>query len=165
MRFRAYDYKSNRSKYMTKNNAIENFVAQHTLALVGVSRSGKKFGNLAFNALKGKGYRVFPIHPQAETIAGERCYRSLRELPEPVTSVFVSVPPAESERVVREAASAGIRRVWLQQGAESADAIRFCEENGMQVIHGECVLMFAPPVTSIHRCHRWLWKTLGRLPQ
>lgn len=150
---------------MTTKVAVENFVAQRALAVVGVSRSGKKFGNLAFNALKAKGYRVFPVHPHAEAIAGERCYHSLFELPEAVEGVFIAVPPAESEHVVREAAGAGIRRVWLQPGAESFEVIQFCEVNGIEVIHGECVLMFAPPVRSIHRCHRWLWSTLGRLPR
>lgn len=150
---------------MVNKLAIEDFVAQPTLALVGVSRGGKKFGNFALKTLKQKGYRVFPIHPHAESIEGERCYPDLQSLPEAVEGVLVVVPPEQTEQVVRNVAAAGIRRVWLQQGAESADAIRFCEENGVEVIHGECVLMFAPPVTSFHRFHRWLWKTLGKLPQ
>lgn len=150
---------------MITKTAVEEFVAQRALAVVGVSRSGKKFGNLACNALKEKGYRVYPIHPHVDTIAGERCYRTLQDLPERVNAVFISVPPAETESVVRAAAAAGVRRVWLQPGAESLAAIHFCEANGMEVIHGECVLMFAPPVRSIHRCHRWLWSTLGRLPR
>ena len=150
---------------MVTRTAVEDFVAQRKLALVGVSRGGKKFGNLALKALKEKGYRVFPVHPHAEQIEGERCYPSLLALPEQVEAALIVVPPAETERVVREAAAAGIKRVWLQQGAESQDAIRFCEEHGLEVIPGECVLMFAQPVKSVHRCHRWLWKTLGRLPQ
>jgi len=75
------------------------------------------------------------------------------------------VPPAETEQVVQEAAAAGIRRVWMQQGAESEAAIRFCEEHGMSVVHGECILMFAQPVDSVHRLHRWIWRLLGKLPQ
>lgn len=150
---------------MTTKVAVEGFVAQRTLALVGVSRGGKKFGNIAFKTLKEKGYRLFPVHPHVESIEGEPCYPDLQSLPEPVEGVLVVVPPAQTERVVREAAAAGIRRVWLQQGAESADAIRFCEENGLEVIHGECILMFASPVTSFHKWHRWVWKLFGKLPR
>jgi predicted CoA-binding protein len=150
---------------MITQTAVEDFVAQRTLALVGVSRSGKKFGNMALKALKQKGYRVFPVHPHAEQIEGERCYPSLLALPEQVEAVLVVVPPGETERVVREAAAARIPRVWLQQGAESQDAIRFCEEHGLSVIHGECILMFAQPVVSFHRFHRWVWKALGKLPR
>ena len=31
----------------------------------------------------------------------------------------------------------------MQQGPKSGDAIRFCEENDISVVAGECVLMFA----------------------
>lgn len=149
---------------MTTKTAVADFVAQPTLALVGVSRRGKKFGNMALRALKAKGYRVFPVHPQADQIEGEPCYSSLSALPEPVEGVLIVVPPDETEKVVRDAAAAGIRRVWMQQGAESQAAIRFCEEHGISVVQRECILMFAQPVVSFHRFHRWVWKALGKLP-
>lgn len=150
---------------MTSKAAVHDFLAQRSLALIGMSRGGKKFGNSIYQELSAKGYRVLPVHPTAEAIGGARCYPSLRALPEAVGGVVVVVPPAETEKVVREAAEAGIRRVWLQQGAESPAAVRFCEEQGMQVVHGECILMFAEPAAFYHRMHRWVWGLLGRLPQ
>jgi hypothetical protein len=53
----------------------------------------------------------------------------------------------------------------MQQGAESKEAIRFCEDNNIAVVHGECILMFAEPLAFGHRLHRWIWKLLGRLPK
>jgi len=150
---------------MTTRAAIDDFISQKTLAVVGVSRSGKKFGNAASRELRAKGYRLFPVHPTAESIDGESCYTSLAELPEPVGGVLVVVPPTETEKVVRDAAAAGIRRIWMQQGAQSAAAIKFCEEQGLSVVHGECILMFAEPVQGGHRFHRWIWRLLGKLPK
>ena len=150
---------------MTSRAVVDDFVSQRKLAVVGVSRKKMKFGNMAFKELRGKGYQLFPVHPHAETIEGERCYPSLAALPEPVDGILVVVPPAQAEQVVRDAAAAGIRRVWLQQGAESAAAIRFCEENGISAVHGECILMFAEPAAWFHRAHRWVWKLLGKLPR
>jgi len=150
---------------MTPKSAVVDFVAQRKLALVGISRGGKKFGNFAYKSLREKGYQVFPVNPHAENIAGERCFPNLRALPEAVGGVLISVPPSQTEQVVRDAAAAGIRRIWLQQGSESQEAIRFCAENGLTVVHGECILMFAEPVVSFHRWHRWLWNVLGRLPK
>jgi predicted CoA-binding protein len=150
---------------MTSKALVTDFVSQRKLAVVGVSRQGKKFGNMAFRELKAKGYRLLPVHPQAETIEGERCYPNLAALPEPVDGVLVVVPPAETEKVVREAAAAGIRRIWMQQGAESPAAIKFCQENGLDAVHGECILMFAEPAAWFHRAHRWVWKLLGKLPK
>jgi predicted CoA-binding protein len=149
---------------MTKA-AVADFTAQQKFAVVGISRKGRKFGNMAFKELKQQGYRLFPVNPNAETIEGERCYPSLSALPEPVDGVLIVVPPAETEKVVREAAAAGIKRVWMQQGAESPEAIRFCQENGLEVIHGECILMFTEHSAFFHRAHRWVWGLLGKLPQ
>ncbi|OFV81824.1 MAG: hypothetical protein A2W26_07970, partial [Acidobacteria bacterium RBG_16_64_8] len=69
----------------------------------------------------------------------------------------------QSEQAVREAIEANIPRVWLQRGCESKAAIELCGQEGIPLVHGECVLMYAEPVRSIHAFHRWLWKTLGLL--
>jgi uncharacterized protein len=148
---------------MASAAAINAFTRQPALAIVGVSRSGGKFGNLARRALATKGYRVYPIHPSATEIEGVRCYRSFAELPEHVDAVLVVVPPADAKQVVAEAAAAGIHHVWLQQGAESPEVLQACRELGLHVVSGECVLMFAHP-TSYHKVHRMIWKVLGKLP-
>jgi uncharacterized protein len=150
---------------MTSRAVVAEFLSQPELAIVGVSRKGRKFGNMALRELKAKGYRVFPVHPSAEEIEGERCYPTLADVPRSVGGVLISVPPAQTDIVVREASAAGIGRVWMQQGAQSAEAIRFCEEHGMQVVANECVLMFAEPAAWFHRAHRWIRKALGKLPQ
>lgn len=148
---------------MNSRSAIEAFVAQPALALAGMSRSGKKFGNVACRELIKKGYRVFPLHPSAEIIDGRRCYRSFSELPEHVDAVLVVVPPAQAVAVVRDALAAGVHHVWLQQGAESPQALQVCRDAGLEAVSGECVLMFAHPA-GIHKAHRWLWQLLGRIP-
>ena len=150
---------------MVTKAAIDRFVEGRTLAMVGVSARGKGFGHAAYKELKQRGYRVLPVHPAAATIQGDPCWRTLAELPEQVDRVLVMVEPRAAEQVVREAAAAGARQVWLQQGAESAAAIRFCEENGLELVHGHCILMFAEPTGSFHRVHRWIWNLLGKVPK
>jgi hypothetical protein len=150
---------------MTMRAAIEGFLSQKNLAVVGVSRSGKKFGNTAYQELKAKGYRVFPVNPHAETVDGDVCYASLKELPETVGGVLIVVPPKETERVIHEAVDTGVRWIWMQRGAESEEAIRLCEDHGLNVVHGQCILMFAEPSGVPHRLHRWIWKLIGRLPR
>jgi predicted CoA-binding protein len=141
---------------MATQTEIREFLSCRHLAVVGVSRHGRKFGNAAYRELKAKGYRVTPVHPDAERLEGDVAARSLRSLPTPADGVLIVVPPGQTEQVVREAADAGIRYVWMQQGSQSADAIRFCEEHGMRVIANECILMFAEPAGWIHRAHRWI---------
>jgi predicted CoA-binding protein len=145
--------------------AVENFIGQPKLAVVGVSRDPKKFGNMAYKALKEKGYAVYPINRNVEAVEGDRCYASLGVLPEKVDGVVIVVPPKETEQVVREADAAGIQNVWMQQGSESEAAIQYCQEHGLNEVHGECIMMFAPPVGSFHRWHRGAWKVFGKLPK
>ena len=149
---------------MVTQAEIQDFLAQRTLALVGVSRTGRGFGVAAFRELKRKGYTVYPVHPEVKALDGTACYPSLGELPGPVGGVLIVTPPRESERIVQDAVKAGITRVWLQQGAVSDQAVRTCREHGISVIPGQCVLMFAEPAASFHKVHRFVVRLFGRLP-
>jgi uncharacterized protein len=149
----------------TTKAAVDNFIGQPKLAVVGVSRDSKKFGNMAYKALREKGYTVYPINRNVETLEGDKCYASLGVLPEKVDGVVIVVPPKETEQVVREADAAGIKNVWMQQGSESETAIQYCQQHGLDEVHGECIMMFAPPVGSFHRWHRGAWKVFGKLPK
>lgn len=149
---------------MTRQQAIREFLGQRTLAIAGASRNGKKFGNAVLVSLKAKGYRMLPVHPSADVLEGVPCSRSLRELPEVPGGLVVAVPPAETEKLVAEAHEAGITRIWMQSGAESPRAIALCEQYGITLIHGECILMFAEPAELFHRVHRFIYKLTGKYP-
>ncbi len=132
--------------------------------MAGVSRKGGGFGATAYRALKAAGYKALAVNPNPGSIDGEPFHGSFAALPEPAGAVLVVTPPHESARVVRDAAAAGIRRVWLQQGAEAPEAIAWCGANGIDVVAGECILMFLAPKKFPHNLHRWIWRKLGKLP-
>ncbi len=150
---------------MNSKKIVEKFLAQKNIAVVGVSRKKTKFGNAIYKELKQKDYQVYPINPNMDVFEGDTCYPDLLSLPEKVDAVVINVPPVQTEKVVREAKEAGINKVWLQQGSQSEDAIKFCEENGIDCVSNECILMFAQPSAFIHRAHRWVWGVFGKLPQ
>jgi predicted CoA-binding protein len=142
------------------SRASEEFVAHKTLALVGVSRT-QWFGNRLFRHLQRRGYRVFPINSQADTVEGQRCYRRLDDLPEPVAGVVAVVPPAQTKTIVEDCARLGIKHIWMQQGAESDEAVALCREKGIAAVSGQCLLMHTDAGFP-HSVHRWLWKMLGK---
>jgi len=150
---------------MVSKKAIEDFYSFRKLAIVGVSRSGKKFGNSATKELTKRGYIVYPVNPNADNVDGNKCYRNLNNLPEKVEGAVIIVQPHESGKVVREAKAAGINNIWLQQGSQSEDAINYCNNNGMNVVYGECILMFSEPVGGFHKFHRTINKVLRELPK
>lgn len=150
---------------MVKREMVEKFLSYPDIAVVGVSRSGKKFGNSAVKELRKKGYNVFAVNPYADEIEGEKCYSSLNQLPRNIEAAVVVVPPEQSTNVIKEAKSAGINNIWLQQGAESKEAINYCNENGINVVYGQCVLMFAEPSEFFHRAHKLVRGITGNLPK
>jgi len=149
---------------LTTKAIMDDFLAQKTFAIVGVSRDQKKFGTIVYRDLKKKGFDVIAVNPKMESIDGDPCYPNLASLPKPVGGIIVVVSPERTETVVKEAKEAGINHVWMQQGAGSKAAIQFCEENGMNVVHGHCIMMFTDP-TGFHKFHRWVWKLIGKLPK
>jgi uncharacterized protein len=144
---------------------IRDFLSQKTIAMAGLSRNEKAFSSSIKKELAAKGYRIIPVNPNAESIGGEECYPTLAAIPEKVGAVLVVTSPAQSEKIVRDAAAAGITRVWLQQGAQSDAAVKACKEMGLTSVWGRCVMMFAEPVGSIHGVHRWFAKIFGGLPK
>ena len=146
------------------SDLVHDFVAQKRLALAGASRSGKKFGNVILRELRARGYDVVPVHPEAAELEGLACARSLASLGGRVDGLVVVTPAPEAAKLVGEAAAAGIRRVWLQQGAGSEEATRSARELGVSLVHGHCLLMFLGEVRGVHRFHRGLWRLLGKLP-
>jgi predicted CoA-binding protein len=150
---------------MTTKAEIETFIAIRELAIAGASRDSKKFGYIVYRDLKSKGYHVVGINPNAAEIDGDKCFATLADLPTPVGGVICLTKPAVTEQIVRQAAVAGIRRVWMQQGSESAAAIEFCKQNGISVISGECIMMFQPDTAWFHRAHRFVRDILGGGPK
>jgi predicted CoA-binding protein len=143
-----------------KQAAKTAFVAEKTLALVGLPRT-RGFGKQLFSHLRRTGYKVLPVNAQADSIDGERCYRRLDDLPEPVRAVVTVVPPAETEKIVEDCGRLGIRRIWMQQGSESTAAVARCQALGIAVVAGECLIMHTEGGFP-HSVHRLIWKMLGR---
>jgi predicted CoA-binding protein len=145
------------------NQAIQDFVDGKRVAVVGASRSGKKFGNAICAELKQRGYQVFIVHPQAQEIDGQRCYPNLMALQGQVDGVVICVPPQQAGQALRDAAGAGVKNIWLQQGAQSPEVMAVAGQLGVQPVTGKCILMYAQPVRSFHAWHRAFAKVFGQL--
>jgi len=114
---------------------------RNVFAVVGASRDPQKYGYQVYRDLKNADYKVYPVNPNAHEILGDRCYPSLEDLPINPDVVDVVVPPKVTERIVETCKKLGIKKVWMQPGSESETAIKFCDENGIDVVHGVCVMI------------------------
>jgi uncharacterized protein len=150
---------------MTKKEIIDEFMSQKDIAIVGCSRDSKKFGTYLLKELKQKGYKLYPVHRQAKEIECLPCYSAIEHLPDHVDTLLITTPPDQTEILVQEAIAKGIKRIWMQQGAESPAAIENCKQNNISLVDGECVMMFAEPLGFIHNLHRFIWKIVGKYPK
>ena len=83
---------------MITKAVIDDLTSRPSLAIVGVLRHAdkNKFGNSAYEELKNKGYQLYLVHPNAETVEGERAYPRLRALPALVGACCGDCPTGSS---------------------------------------------------------------------
>ena len=148
-----------------QNESIKSFLNQKNIAVIGVSSKNRGFGVSVYRHLKNNGYTVFGVNKNGGFSDSVKLYNSISMIDDKIDGVITVVPPSETEIVVQEANSLGIKNIWMQQGSESKNAIKFCDENGISLVHNECIMMFVEPVKSIHSFHRWLNKLVGKYPQ
>lgn len=148
-----------------KSESIKSFLKLKNIAIIGVSRTGKGFGASVYNHLKDNGYTVFAVNRIGGFSNNIKLYTSLFKIDHPIDGIITIVPPAETEDVIQVAFDLNIKNIWMQQGSSSKKAIDFCKEKGINFVSDECILMFAEPVKSIHRFHRWINKLVGRYPK
>ncbi len=102
------------------------------------------------DGLQRRGFRIIPINPFADTLFGERVYRSLLDVPEKVDLVDVFRPAADAPEIARQAAAIGAKALWLQLDIRSDEARRIAEEAGMEYVEDECTAV----VASLYRIRK-----------
>lgn len=149
---------------MTTLKQINAFLDSQPIAMVGVSRNPKKFGYTAFKELREKGMKLIPVNPLADEILGEKSYPNVKMLPPEVKSILVFTKKEQTAAVIREAKVAGIKHIWIQQMADTKEALDELKDTDINLIKGECILMYFKP-HSMHKFHRGLKKLFGSFPK
>jgi predicted CoA-binding protein len=153
----------------TLRDAAEEFLAQHRIAVAGVSRDEKQPANLIYRRLRDTGHEVYAVNPNAEEVEGDACYARVTDVPATLDGIVVVTTPEVAEQVVAEAHDAGVPRVWLHRGigtgSSSPAAVEFCTEHGMAVIPGGCPNMFGATSDPGHKCMRVMLQLTGKVPR
>ncbi len=127
---------------MSLPEPIADFLAGSVYAVAGASNDRSKYGNKVLRCYLQHGRRAFAVHPKETLVEGVKAVPALAALPEPVWGLSIITPPAVTESLVEQAHAAGIRRLWMQPGAESQKAVDRARELGLSVIAGgPCLLV------------------------
>ncbi len=121
-----------------------------TIAVVGASRDPSKPGGSVPAGLQARGFRVIPVNPYADTLFGERVYRSLLEVPDKIDIVDVFRPAADAPEIARQAAAVGAKALWLQLDIRSDEARKIAESAGLEFVQDECTAV----VASLYRIRK-----------
>jgi uncharacterized protein len=144
------------------------FLANRRVAVTGVSRTPKTHGsNTVYRRLRDRGYEVFAVNPNADTVEGDPAYQDLRSIRGGVDAVVIGTRPELAEGTMRECAELGIKQVWMHRGpgagSVSDAAADYGRRHGITVIDGGCPLWFAPVSDFGHKITRLVYA--GHMPK
>jgi uncharacterized protein len=151
---------------MAKNNltTINEFLDPKSFAFIGLSRDPKKFSRSVFKELIAKGYVIYPVNPNMDDVEGVKCYHDVAELPENVKHGLFMTPKVNTAGAVENAVHHRFTHIWIQQGAETKEAVEIARQNGVKLVQGACIMMHANP-GGVHKFHRMLSRLFGVFPK
>ena len=111
-----------------------------TIAVVGLSADPWRPSHGVSEYMQGHGYRIIPVHPTAETVLGEKVYRSLREIPDKIDIVNVFRRRDAVPAIVDEVIALKLPVLWLQETVVHEEAAEKARKAGIKVVMDLCIL-------------------------
>jgi predicted CoA-binding protein len=109
------------------------------IAVVGLSADWFRPSYFAAKYMQEHGYRVIPVNPKYESILGERCYRSLREIPGKVDLVDIFRKTQDVMPIAEDAIAIGAKVLWQQLGVRNDAAAAKARAAGLETVLDRCV--------------------------
>jgi uncharacterized protein len=110
-----------------------------TIAVVGLSADWYRPSYFAAKYMQEHGYRVIPVNPKYESILGEKCYKSLRDIPEPVDLVDVFRKTQDVGPIADDAIAIRAKVLWQQLGVKNEAAAQKARAAGLEAVMDRCV--------------------------
>ena len=110
-----------------------------TLAVVGLSANWYRPSYFAAKYMQEHGYRVIPVNPKYPEILGEKCYRSLRDIPERVEIVDIFRKTEDVMPIADDAIAIRAKVLWQQLGVRNEGAAAKARAAGLEAVLDRCV--------------------------
>jgi hypothetical protein len=121
-------------------NTLRRILAENrVIAVVGLSADWYRPSYFAAKYMQEHGYRIIPVNPRYAEILGEKCYRSLREIPERVQMVDVFRKTQDVPPIAEDAIAIGARVLWQQLGVKNEAAAARARAAGLETVMDRCV--------------------------
>ncbi len=111
----------------------------HVIAMVGLSAHWYRPSFFAAKYMLDHGYRVFPVNPAYPEVLGQKCYPSLRAVPEKIGIVDCFRKSGEIVPLADDAIAIGAKVLWMQIGVVNEGAAAKARQAGLDVVMNRCV--------------------------
>jgi len=127
------------SRYQNPSTIQRVIHTARTIAIVGLSGNPLRASYFVGFYLKRHGYRVIPVNPRETEILGEKSYRTLADVKEPVDIVNVFRAPDALPAIAGEAVAIRAKSLWCQFTVVNEEGGRIAEAGGLSVIMDRCL--------------------------
>lgn len=114
--------------------------AGEIVAVIGASPKPDRYAYRAMQLLAEHGHRAIPINPAFDEILGEKCYRSIVDVPDKIDTVTLYLSEARSYPLIDEIVEAKPRRIIMNPGAENDALAEKARASGIEVVE-DCTLV------------------------
>jgi len=109
------------------------------IAVVGLSADWFRPSYFAAKYMLEHGYRVIPVNPKYPEILGQRCYKTLRDVPEKIDLVDVFRKTQDVMPIAEDAIAVGAKVLWQQLGVKNEAAAARARAGGLEAVMDRCV--------------------------
>ena len=113
-----------------------------TIAVLGCSPDETKASNRVAKYLRDSGYKMIPIYPKHDEILGQKVYRSLAEIDEPVDMVVIFRKPSALDVIADAVIARGdVKVYWTQLQIINNSVADRVKDAGIGVVQNHCAMV------------------------
>ncbi|WP_448589336.1 acetate--CoA ligase alpha subunit [Thermodesulfobium sp.] len=138
-------------------NSLDMFFKPNSVAIIGASSEEKKLGHAVLKNVIDGGYtgNIYPINPNADSILGYKCFKSVLDIPGDVDLAVFVIPSKFVNPVMRECAQKGVKGAivitagFKETGLEGAKL----EKELKEIIKSNNIKLIGPNVLGLIDTH------------
>jgi uncharacterized protein len=121
-------------------NTLRRILSQNrVIAVVGLSADWFRPSYFAAKYMQEHGYTVIPVNPRYGEILGQKCFKSLRDVPVKVDIVDCFRKTEDIMPIAEEAIAIGAKVLWQQLGVKNEAAAAKARAAGLDAVMDRCV--------------------------